>query len=100
MDAFRVGHLQGRGGRLSFRTTLGRMPLPDRFEVKHTPRKAIILAAGKELGAKPLLLERLGEHTILDLVLEDVLQVVAPEDIYVVVGQQQEAIRKHLGSRY
>jgi phosphomannomutase len=64
------------------------------------PRKAIILAAGKDSGARPLLLEKLGEHTILDLVIQNVRQVVAPEDIYVVVGAQQEAIRKHLGDRY
>lgn len=64
------------------------------------PRKAIILAAGKDSGARPLLLEKLGERTILDLVLQNVGQVVAAEDITIVVGAQQEAIRDHLGDRY
>jgi phosphomannomutase/CTP:molybdopterin cytidylyltransferase MocA len=66
------------------------------------PRKAIILAAGKDdSGARPLLLERLGDDTILDLVVANVLQVVAPEDIYVVVGRSQEAaIRARLGDRF
>jgi phosphomannomutase len=75
------------------------MPAPT--TVARRPRKAIILAAGKdESDARPLLLERLGDQTILDQVVANVLQVVAPEDIYVVVGRQQEAIRRHLGDRY
>jgi phosphomannomutase len=65
-----------------------------------SPRKAIILAAGKDSGGRPLLLEKLGENTILDLVLQNVCQLVAPEDVYIVVGAQQDAIRKHLGERY
>jgi phosphomannomutase/molybdopterin-guanine dinucleotide biosynthesis protein A len=63
-------------------------------------RKAIILAAGEASGTRPLLLERLGDQTILDLVVQNVLQVVSAENIYVVVGAQQEAIREHLGDRY
>jgi phosphomannomutase/choline kinase len=63
-------------------------------------RKAVILAAGKDSGDRPLLLEPLGGQTILDLVVQNVLQVVAAEDIYVVVGTQQDAIREHLGNRY
>ncbi len=69
--------------------------------VSGPPHKAIILAAGKDdSGPGPLLLKRLGDQTILDLVVGNVLQVVAPEDIYIVVGRQQEAIRRHLGDRY
>jgi phosphomannomutase len=66
-----------------------------------TPRKAIILAAGRdESGPGPLLLRSLGDGTILDLVIGNVLQLIAPEDVYVVVGRQDEAIRRHLGDRY
>jgi phosphomannomutase len=75
------------------------MPAPT--TAARRPRKAIILAAGKDdPGVRPLLLERLGDQTILDQVVGNVLQVVAPEDIYIVVGRQQEAIRRHLGDRY
>jgi phosphomannomutase len=75
------------------------MPAPTTYARRQ--RKAIILAAGKdESGVRPLLLERLGDQTILDQVVGNVLQVVAPEDIYIVVGRQQEAIRSHLGERY
>ena len=64
-------------------------------------RKAIILAAGHDgAGPRPLLLARLGERTVLDLVVDNVLEVVAPEDVYIVVGRQREAIRRHLGERF
>jgi alpha-D-glucose phosphate-specific phosphoglucomutase len=64
-------------------------------------RKAIVLAAGTDDSRpSPLLLARLGDRTILDLVVDTVLQFVAPEDIYIVVGRRQAAIRRHLGDRY
>jgi alpha-D-glucose phosphate-specific phosphoglucomutase len=64
-------------------------------------RKAIILAAGTDDSRpSPLLLARLGDRTILDLVVNTVLQFVAPEDIYIVVGRRQAAIRRHMGDRY
>jgi phosphomannomutase/UTP-glucose-1-phosphate uridylyltransferase len=65
-----------------------------------SPCKAVILAAGKDPGDRPLLLAPLGGRTILELVVENVLQLVAPGDIYVVVGRQQGAIRERLGDRY
>src|SRR5271157_918593 len=66
-----------------------------------TPRKAIILAAGRDAsGPGPGLLRSLGDQTILDLVIGNVLQVVAAEDVYIVVGRQDEPIRRHLGDRY
>jgi phosphomannomutase/CTP:molybdopterin cytidylyltransferase MocA len=75
--------------------------MPDPTTVARRPRKAIILAAGKDdSSVRPLLLERLGDQTILDQVVGNVLQVVAPEDVYIVVGRQQDAIRRHLGDRY
>jgi len=63
--------------------------------------KAIILAAGSdESGSRPPLLARLGDQTILDHVIGNVLQIVAPEDIYVVIGPSQAAIQRHLGDRF
>ena len=71
-------------------------PFPSR-----RPRKAIILAAGHDdFELRPRLLTRLGDQTILDLVLGNVLQFVGAEDIYIVVDRPQAAIRRHLGSRY
>ena len=64
-------------------------------------RKAVILAAGHDDSElRPFLLTRLGDETIIDLVIGNVLQVVAPEDIYIVVGRSQDAIRRHLGDRF
>ncbi|MGD0019774.1 MAG: sugar phosphate nucleotidyltransferase [Candidatus Limnocylindrales bacterium] len=69
--------------------------------VSGAQRKAIILAAGNDDSRPhPLLLARLGDHTILDLVIDNVLQVVAPEDIYIVVGRPEDKIRRHLGECY
>jgi phosphomannomutase len=51
--------------------------------VSSTP-KAIVLAAGKDAGS--LLSERLGDRSILECVLDNVLQIVPPEDIYLVGG--------------
>jgi phosphomannomutase/CTP:molybdopterin cytidylyltransferase MocA len=65
--------------------------------------KAVILAAGKEAitaDGQPLVLQKLGERSILQCVVQNALQVVAPEDIYVVVGYHQDAVRAHLGDAY
>ena len=62
--------------------------------------KAIILAAGKEAitsDGQPLVLQPLGERSILDCVVQNALQVVPPKDIYVVVGYRQEEVRGVLG---
>jgi bifunctional N-acetylglucosamine-1-phosphate-uridyltransferase/glucosamine-1-phosphate-acetyltransferase GlmU-like protein len=58
--------------------------------------KAVILAAGKEAitaDGEPLVLQTLGERSILQCVVENALQVVRAEDIYVVVGYRQEDVR-------
>jgi phosphomannomutase/CTP:molybdopterin cytidylyltransferase MocA len=64
--------------------------------------KAIILAAGRHALAEdgqPLVLERLGNRTILDCVVENALGVVGAGDVYVVVGYRQEEVRAHLGDK-
>jgi bifunctional UDP-N-acetylglucosamine pyrophosphorylase / glucosamine-1-phosphate N-acetyltransferase len=62
--------------------------------------KAIILAAGKEAitsDGQPLVLQALGERSILDCVVQNALQVVSPKDIYIVVGYRQEEVRATIG---
>ncbi len=65
--------------------------------------KAIILAAGKEAitaDGQPLVLQPLGERSILDCVVQNALQVVPPKDIYVVVGYRKEDVRAALDGKY
>src|ERR1700728_2657320 len=57
--------------------------------------KAIVLAAGNSI-----LLEPLGERSVLECVIQNALDNAAPEDIYVVVGSTQAEVRAHLGGRY
>ena len=65
--------------------------------------KAVILAAGKEAiaaGARPMVLQTLGDHRILDYVVQNALQLVSPHDLYVIVGHGQDEVRAQLGSHY
>jgi len=65
--------------------------------------RAVILAAGRESiteDGRPTVLQTLGDRSILDCVLENALQVVLPEDIYVVVGYRQEEVRAHIGPKF
>jgi alpha-D-glucose phosphate-specific phosphoglucomutase len=65
--------------------------------------KAVVLAAGSQAitpDGQPLVLKTLGERSILQCVLQNALQVVKPEDIYIVVGYRQEEVRAHLGDSY
>jgi phosphomannomutase/UTP-glucose-1-phosphate uridylyltransferase len=67
------------------------------------PLKGVILAAGHEAiapGGRPLVLEMLGERAILDHVVENALQLVAAEDLYVVVGPRRQEIVARLGERF
>jgi phosphomannomutase/CTP:molybdopterin cytidylyltransferase MocA len=57
--------------------------------------KAIVLAAGNSI-----LLQPLGERSVLECVVQNALDNVSPEDIYVVVGATQAEVRAHLGERY
>ncbi|MFZ0934623.1 MAG: sugar phosphate nucleotidyltransferase [Bryobacteraceae bacterium] len=60
-----------------------------------SPLKAIILAAGNSI-----LLQHLGERSVLECVVENALENVSAEDIYIVVGSRQDEVRTHLGERY
>lgn len=65
--------------------------------------KAVLLAAGEEAIAangQPLILETLGESTVLECVVRNALEVVAPEDLYLVVGEHGEQVRALLGERF
>ncbi|MGA2170245.1 MAG: sugar phosphate nucleotidyltransferase [Terracidiphilus sp.] len=69
----------------------------------HAGLKAVILAAGREAitaDGRPLVLQTLGERSILQCVVQNALQVVRAEDIYVVVGYRQEDVRSHLGPKF
>lgn len=65
--------------------------------------RAVILAAGAETlrpDGRPLVLEALGERVILDYVVENALQLVAPADLYVVVAAGCTEVAAHLGDRF
>lgn len=65
--------------------------------------KAVILAAGKEAisaDAEPMVLQTLGDRSIIDYVVQNGLQLVSPDDLYIVVGYQREKVQAHLGPDY
>jgi len=79
--------------------------------------KAVILAAGKETAdegtdrrrpgsgratadAEPMVLQTLGDRKIVDYVVQNGLQVVSPDDLYIIVGYQREKVQAHLGPDY
>jgi alpha-D-glucose phosphate-specific phosphoglucomutase len=65
--------------------------------------KAVILAAGRESctpEARLVLLQDLGGRKVIDYVVQNAVQLLAPKDIYIVVGCGQEEMRSHLGSDY
>ena len=62
--------------------------------------KAVILAAGREAitgDEEPMVLQTLSGRRIVDYVIQNALQVVALEDLFIVVGYQREKIQVHLG---
>jgi phosphomannomutase/choline kinase len=68
-----------------------------------TGLKAVILAAGKEAIAAdggPILLQPLGDRKIVDYVVQNGLQLVAPDDLYIIVGYRREEVEAHLGADY
>jgi alpha-D-glucose phosphate-specific phosphoglucomutase len=65
--------------------------------------KAVILAAGKESDSadvKSILLKDLGNRKVIDYVIQNALQLVTPENLYIVVGCESEEMRAHLGAGY
>jgi len=67
------------------------------------PLQVVILAAAQHPGtelAGPHALQRLGDKTILDYVLELARQITSIENIYLVVGYQHEVIEEYLGASY
>lgn len=65
--------------------------------------KAVILAAGKDTvtaDGHPLILQALGDCSILECVAQNALQAVRAEDIYIVVGDRKEQVRSLLDERY
>jgi phosphomannomutase/CTP:molybdopterin cytidylyltransferase MocA len=68
-----------------------------------TELKAVILAAGKDAitpDGQSLVLQKLGDQSIVQCVIQNALQVVSPDDIYVVVGYRAEEVRSHLGPQF
>lgn len=73
--------------------------MPERPEKPDRTLKAVILAAGKESGAPDvglILLHDLGGRKVIDYVVQNALQLVRPEDIYIVIGRQRQEVRAHL----
>src|SRR5690349_6861480 len=72
-------------------------------KVAHRERKALILAGGAARSSAqggPLMLESLGDCSILECVVRNACEVVRPENIYIVVGDHLAAIRERLGAGY
>ena len=67
------------------------------------PLKVVILAAGQQGLAKdgaPRALQPLGDRAIIDYVLGWAEQFAVPADTVLIVGEQQEALRQHVGPDY
>jgi phosphomannomutase/choline kinase len=68
-----------------------------------SPLKVAILAAGKDAitpDGHPLVLQKLGDQSILQCVVNNAGQLASPNDIYIVVGYREDEVRSHLGSDY
>jgi len=67
------------------------------------PVTLAVLAAGKDamaVSGGPLVLERLGDRSILQCVIDNVMQVVQPAVSYIVVGPHQDEVRAQLGEGF
>ena len=64
--------------------------------------KAVVLAGGKKAigDTGPIVIQTLGDRTILDYVVQNGLQAVSHDDLYVVVGYRREEVEAHLGPDY
>lgn len=68
-------------------------------QVRSQPLKVVILAAGQERvvgGEGAILLERLGDLRVIDYVVHNALQVIQPQDLYIVVPGEDSAVRTYL----
>jgi phosphomannomutase/CTP:molybdopterin cytidylyltransferase MocA len=71
--------------------------------MSNSPLKAVILAAGRQAitaDGHPLVLQNLGDRSILECVVENALEVVKPQDTYVVVGYRQHDVKACLGAEF
>lgn len=65
--------------------------------------RVVILAAGKDSIAhedRPILLQNLGDRKVVDYVVQNALNLVPPDHLFIVVGHHQEEIQAHLGSSF
>jgi len=69
----------------------------------NTELKVVILAAGKDAitpDGQSLVLQKLGDNSILQCAVQNALQVVSPDGIYIVVGYRADEVRAHLGPKF
>src|ERR1035437_4844785 len=69
----------------------------------HPGLRAVMLAGGKDAitpAGRPLILQPLGDRSVLEHVIQNALQLVPIEHLYVVVGYRQEEVRERLGAGY
>ena len=67
------------------------------------PLRAVVLAAGKDAitpDGRSMMLEPLGDCSVLECVLQNALELVPPESIDIVVGYRREDVCAHLGAAY
>ena len=68
-------------------------------QARSQPLKVVILAAGQERiegGEEAILLERLGNLRVIDYVIRNALQIVQPQDLYIVIPGEESPVRTYL----
>jgi len=63
----------------------------------NAPRKAIVLAAGHNETTRQLLLQPLGNSTVIEQSLANVTKVVPKQDVIIVVAADDQSVREQLG---
>ena len=76
--------------------------MPECHSVSASKLKAVILAAGEETadGEGPMVLQSLAGQAVVDYVLQNALQLVPRDHVYVVVGYRREQVQARLGPDY
>jgi alpha-D-glucose phosphate-specific phosphoglucomutase len=77
--------------------------MPNHAMIFSQELKAVILAAGKEYGrtdVRSILLQNLGAQKVIDYVIQNALQLVSPDNLFIVVSRESNEMRAHLGSDY